>query len=276
MQVANAPISPNQPVELWDTHAHLDFSDFAGDFAGVLERARAAGVARIISIGTDLPSSRRAIALAEQYDFVYAVAGWHPSHADTAPDDIREELRSLAAHPKVVAIGETGLDYHRLPEDPVAAAELKVRQRELFEQQLEVAESLGLNCVIHERDAFEDVFATLTPWFPRLRTVFHCYVNTLPNALRIIEAGSLVSFTGIVTFKNAEQVRDVVRGIPEGKFMVETDCPCLAPMPHRGKRAEPAHVRLTTEKLAEVRGIPVAQISAMTCATAREFFPKVR
>src|SRR5262249_3707868 len=153
----------------YDTHAHLDYPDFAPDLPQVIERARAAGITKIISIGTDLDSSRRAIQLAEQFPDVYAVAGWHPSDAHQAPTDIRGELRELAGHPKVAALGETGLDYHRLPgQKPGATAaddeRYKAKQADLFRQHLEVAAELGLNCVIHQRDALEDTLAQLQPF----------------------------------------------------------------------------------------------------------------
>src|SRR5438552_9355884 len=148
----------------YDTHAHLDFPDFARDLPQVIERAQAAGIAKIISIGTDLESSRRAIQLSEQYPNVFAVAGWHPTHVLEAPDDLRPALRELARHPKVVAIGETGFDYHRLPSQqpdgaPADDERSKRKQAQVFEQQLEIAAEFQLNCVVHQRDSLEDTIA---------------------------------------------------------------------------------------------------------------------
>jgi len=265
----------------FDTHAHLDYPDFAPDFAQVLERAQAAGITKLISIGTDLQSSARAIKLAEQYDCIYAVVGWHPSHADEAPEDIQPALRELARHPKVVAIGETGLDYYRLPssQGPGTAADdehYKHKQAVIFQQQLEVASETGLNCVIHQRgDCFEDTLRMMQPFAACVRGVFHCFASDSAAMERVVAMGSLVSFTGIVTFKNGQNVRDTVAAAPLGKFMLETDCPYLAPIPYRGKRCEPAYVKEIAATVAQVKGCTLEELSTATCQTAREFFPKL-
>jgi len=264
----------------YDTHAHLDDPDFNPDLPQVIERALAAGITRIIAIGTDLESSRRAIRIAEQFPRVCAVAGWHPSHAMEAPADIRGALRELACHPKVVALGETGLDYHRLPSqkpehDPADDERYKRRQAELFRQHLEVAAELGLNCVIHQRDSLEDTLAQLQPFADRVRGVFHCFANDAAAMQRILAMNSLVSFTGIVTFKNAQNVRDTIAATPLGQFMLETDSPYLAPAPYRGKRCEPAYVKEISETVAQVKGCSPEELSAATCATAHKFFPRL-
>ena len=267
-------------ADFYDTHAHLDYPDFAQDLTQVIERATAAGIVKIISIGTDLASSRRAIALAERFANVYAVAGWHPSDAARAPADIRPDLRGLARHPKVVALGETGLDYHHLPSakpehGPADDERYKERQADLFRQHLEVAAELGLNCVIHQRDAFEDTLAQLQPFATRVRGVFHCFANDATAMNRILAMNSLVSFTGIATFKNAQNVRDTMAVTPLGQFMLETDCPYLAPVPYRGKRCEPAYVKELSEVVAQVKGCSPAELAEATCRTAHEFFPKM-
>jgi len=259
-------------ADFFDTHAHLDFPDFEPDLDGVVARAKAAGIVKIISIGTDLASSARAVRIAEQFENVFAVAGWHPGHASEAPADIRAPLRELAKHPKVVAIGETGLDYHRLPESAEEAARIKAKQASLFSQQLEVAAELGLNCVVHERAAFEDVVAQFTPSASRVRAVFHCFGGDVAAMRRVTALGSLVSFTGIVTFKNAATVRETLAATPAGSFMLETDCPFLAPVPFRGKRCEPAYVREIAALAAQVRACTLEELSAVTCETARGFF----
>jgi len=265
----------------FDTHAHLDYPDFVPDFASVLERASAAGIARIISIGTDLESSARAIKLAEQHDCVHAVVGWHPSHANEAPDDIRPALRELAQHSKVVAIGETGLDYYRLPSfqgQGTAADDERYKEKQafIFQQQLEVAAETGLNCVIHQRgDCFDDTLNLMQPFAGRVRGVFHCFASDAAAMQRVLALGSLVSFTGIVTFKNGQNVRDTVAATPLGKFMLETDCPYLAPIPYRGKRCEPAYVKEIAATVAAVKGCTLAELSAATCQAAREFFPRL-
>ena len=264
----------------YDTHAHLDYPDFQPDLPQVIERARAAGINKIISIGTDLASSRRAIQLAETHPEVYAVVGWHPSNAAEAPDDFRTPLRELARHPRVVALGETGLDYHHLPSGKpgLSAADderYKQKQAALFRQHLEVAAELGLNCVIHQRDSLEDTLAQLQPFAARVRGVFHCFANDATTMQRIVALNSLVSFTGIATFKNGQNVRDTIAATPLEKFMLETDCPYLAPVPYRGKRCEPAYVKEISEAAAQAKRCSLEELSAATCRTAQEFFPKL-
>ncbi len=285
---------------LTDTHAHLDFPDFAGDLSEVLSRAEAAGVRRIITIGTTIEGSRRAIALAEQHPNVFATIGVHPSSADEAPADVLAPLRKLARHPRVVAIGECGLDYHRLPSADVRRgpfnndalraigfvstelagegqsdffdAQYKARQAEIFEQQLDLAAELGLNVVVHERDAWDDTLALLQPFAGKLRAVFHCFGKSPEHAQQVLALGHLVSFTGIVTFKNARPAQATAASIPADAFMFETDSPFLSPPPHRGKRCEPAYTRLVAESVAAQRGVAVEELAAQTERTADAFF----
>jgi len=263
----------------YDTHAHLDYPDFAADLPAVLERARAAGIARIVAVGTDLASSRRVLELAEQHDFIFAAVGWHPAHASEAPADLRDPLRELGRHPKVVAIGETGLDYYHLPSRQQGSSadddQHRRKQAALFEQHLEVAAELGLNCGLHQRDSLEAVLAQMQPWASRVRGQFHCFVNDLSALERILALGSLVSFTGILTFNNAAAVRAALAAAPHDQFMLETDCPFLAPVPYRGKRAEPAYVKEIAEVAAQVRGLSLAELSQATCATAHRFFQRL-
>ncbi len=268
-------------AHFYDTHVHLDFPDFAADLPQLVERATAAGITRLVSIGTDLESSARAVALAERYENVFAVVGWHPNEATHAPGDIRQELRQLAKHPKVVAIGETGLDYYRLPSGKggtVADDEpIKARQAEIFRQQLEVAAETGLNCVIHTRgECFEETLAIMQPFASQVRGVFHCFVGTPEQMRRVLAMNSLVSFTGILTFKNAQTVRDALAATPLGSFMLETDAPFLAPVPYRGKRCESAYVKEIAAAVAQVKGCSLEELSAATCQTAHEFFPKLK
>lgn len=283
--------------QLIETHAHLDYPDFAADFDEMLARATAAGVSRIITIGTSVASSRRAVELAERHDNIYAVIGVHPTSEAPEDDDVMRPLRELAKSPRVVAIGETGLDYHRLPSAEAAKqkdvqvfgrtlqgetdAEIeaslhdgayKAKQASLFEQQLDLAVELGLNVVIHQRDAWIDTLEMLRPYSGELRGVFHCFGGSFAQAEEVLTMGHLVSFTGIVTFKNGTTVRDVAAQLPLGSFMVETDCPYLAPVPHRGKRAEPAHTRLVAETIAIARGVTLDEIARATTATAESFF----
>jgi TatD DNase family protein len=266
-------------AEFFDTHAHLDFPDFAADQAGVVERAVAAGITRIITIGTTLEGSRAALALAERFPPVFAAVGVHPNHVDESPEDIRSELRALGRHPKCVAIGETGLDFYRRPgeaePDPEADGKNRARQARLFEQQLEVATELGHNVIIHTRDSFAPTLAQMGPWTGRLRGVFHCWVGTPAEMQEVLSAGGKVSFTGIVTFKNGTNVREAAAAVPADGFMLETDCPFLAPVPYRGKRCEPAYVAEIARAVATTRGMTLEALSAATCRTAREFFPRL-
>lgn len=285
---------------LVDTHAHLDFPDFADDLEAVLARAEAAGVTRIISIGTSVESSRRAVALAEKYPQILAAVGVHPNSADEAGEDFIDELRALAQSPRVVAIGETGLDYHRLPghasrsgafnneslraigfvstelpgegQGNFLDAQYKMRQAEVFEQQLELAVDLGLNVVIHERDAWDDTLAILANYTGRLRAVFHCFGKSARHAEKLFALDHVVSFTGIVTFKNAADAQATASAAPADRFMVETDCPFLAPVPFRGKRGEPAYARQIAEHLAALRKESLQDLAAETSRTAESFF----
>jgi TatD DNase family protein len=275
----------------------LDYPDFAPDFDDVLRRANEAGVTRILTIGTSIESSRRAIELAEKYPNIFAVIGVHPTYAGEAPDDVMTPLRELAKNPRVVALGESGLDYHSLPsreaakdkkvqvfanalqgateeqiDASIADGAYKSKQAMLFEQQLDLAVELGLNMVIHQRDAWEDTLEIMQPYTDKLRGVFHCFGGTREQAEEVIALNHLVSFTGIVTFKNGASVREVAAQIPLWKFMVETDCPYLAPVPFRGKRCEPAYTRLVAESIAAARGIPLQEIAEATTETAEKFF----
>jgi TatD DNase family protein len=255
---------------LIDTHAHLTFKDFAGDIEGLLERASQVGVSRVVTIGTSIESSRRAIELAEKYPGVFAAIGIHPDNVTEAPKEFIAELLALARSPRVVAIGETGLDYFRRSRERIAAE--KPIQAAAFTAQLELAAELGLNVVIHERDAWDDVLALLAPFAGRVRAQFHCFSRSLDHAQSVIAGGHLVSFTGIVTFKSATIVQETAARLPGGAFMVETDCPYLAPVPFRGKRCEPAHVRATAEFIAELRGETIETLAAETTRAAEGFF----
>ena len=282
---------------LIDTHAHLDYPDFAPDLEDVLARAGEAGVTRILTIGTSLESSRRAVALAEKYPNIFAVIGVHPNYAEEAGDDVITPLRELAKSPRVAAIGETGLDYHDLPSARVAGERktqvidalqadtedeieggihdgaLKSKQASLFQQQLDLAVELRLNVVIHQRDAWADTLEIMREYGRKVSGVFHCFGGTREQAEEVIALGHLVSFTGIVTFKNGERVREVATGLSLGEFMVETDCPYLAPAPFRGKRCEPAHTRLVAESIAAARGISLDELARATTADGRGIFP---
>lgn len=267
-----------KPV-FYDTHAHLDFPDFQKDLSDVLRRADEAGIKRIITIGTTLETSRKAVALSEEFPQVFAAIGWHPSYVLEAPDLIQAELRQLAAHPKVVALGETGLDFSRLPSgtsgSPADDEAYKIKQASLFQQQLELAVDLGLNVIVHQRDAFPQTIEQLEPFAGKLRAVFHCFVGTPEEQRTVNSLGCLTSFTGIATFKNAGTVRESIRAAAPNALMLETDCPFLAPVPYRGKRCEPAYVAEIAAHVARERNCTLWDLSAATCATAHEFFEKL-
>jgi len=261
----------------FDTHAHLDFPELMADIPGIIDRARSAGIEKIISIGTSLDSSAQAVRLAEQHEMIFATVGWHPGEALGAPEDLRPRLAELARHPKVVAIGETGLDYFRLPSSQGGSSEddarYKTKQAAVFQQQLEVAAEVRLNCVIHQRgDCFSDTLTLMRPFFPLLRGVFHCFVGTPEQMREIVANGSLVSFTGILTFKNGQGIRETLSATPPDRFMLETDSPFLAPVPYRGKRCESAYVKEIADVAAMTRGISLEELSRLTCATANGFF----
>jgi len=280
---------------LIETHAHLDYPDFANDLDDVIRRATEAGVTRIITIGTSIESSRRAVELAEKYPSVYAAIGVHPTNAEQAGEDVITPLRELAKSTRVVAIGETGLDYHHLPsveaakqknvqvfsalqsgteeqlEASIEDGACKSKQADLFAEQLDLTVEMGLNVVIHQRDAWDDTLEMMRPYSGRLRGVFHCFGGTLEQANEVLDLDHLVSFTGIVTFKNGANAREVAARVPLWKFMVETDCPYLAPVPFRGKRCEPAHTRIVAETIAAARGVPFQEIAEATTETAEKF-----
>jgi len=279
---------------LIDTHCHLDFPDFESDRDSVIRRAVEAGVTRMIAIGTNLETSRAALALADRHPEVYATIGIHPNEATEVPDDAVAQLEKLASHPKVAAIGECGFDYHSLPSSKEAAftnvtaaigttapgtesaaiadADIKNRQAIFFQEQLDLAAKLGLNVVIHQRDSWKDTLHALKPYTGRLKGVFHCFSGDTEQACHIIELGHSLSFTGIITFKNAKTVQDVAKRVPLGSFFVETDCPYLAPDPDRGKRCEPAHTRRVAEKIASLRGLSLEETARATTQAAEKFF----
>ena len=279
---------------LIDTHCHLDFPDFNSDRDAVIRRAVEAGVTRMIAIGTNLDTSRAALALAERHPEVYATIGIHPNEVMETSDDAVSQLEKMADHPKLAAIGECGFDYHSLPSQQestfanvtaaigttapgaesaaLADADVKNRQAIFFQEQLDLAAKLGLNVVIHQRDSWKDTLNTLKPYTGRLRGVFLCFSGDTEQACHLLELGHALSFTGIVTFKNAKTVQEVAKRVPLGSFFVETDCPYLAPDPDRGKRCEPAHTRRVAEKIASLRGLSLEETARASTEAAEKFF----
>lgn len=254
---------------LIDSHAHLDHEDFAQDLESVLARARAAGVARIITVGTDLASSLRCLALCEANPgYLHATAGVHPHDAGAASDEDLGQLAELARErPLVVAVGEVGLDYHYdFSPRPL--------QRDRFARQVALARELGKPLVIHVREAHEEALAILRESWgaPPIHGVLHCFTGDLAQARACVELGLHVSFSGIVSFPKAREIQEAAAWVPSDRLLVETDAPYLAPVPHRGKRNEPAFVARTAEAVAKLRAVPVEELVATTGANACALF----
>jgi len=261
---------------LVDTHAHLDLNEFDADREAVIERARQAQVVAIVNVGIDLESSRRAVRLAAEHDLVYAAVGVHPHDAKKLDGATLAALRDLARQPKVVAVGEIGLDFYR-DRSP------REVQRRAFQAQLAWAAKLGKPVIIHDREAHEEVLGTLVDWAKELQAsslagrlgVLHTFSGDLSMAEKAIELGFYVSVSGPVTYQNARRLPEIVRALPMDRLLVETDCPFLPPHPHRGQRNEPAYVRLVAERIAELRGVPLRELAAATTANARRLFGQI-
>ena len=260
---------------LIDTHAHLDFSQFDEDREQVISRAVESGVTRIISVGFDLDSSRQAVALASKHEDLWACVGVHPHEASRATSDVLNSLQNLSKHDKVVAIGETGLDYYRdrSPHDI---------QRIVFRTELDLAAEVGKPVVIHDRAAHEDIMHLIRVWAEDIASsngklqpplgVVHCYSGDLVMANDLFDLGFYISIAGPVTYSKATELRELVSRLPLDRLLIETDCPFLSPHPHRGKRNEPANVRLIAQRIAEIRNMPVEKISQITTDNARLVF----
>jgi TatD DNase family protein len=265
---------------LIDTHCHLSDPAFADDLPAVIERAKAAGVERIVSIATTLEDAHKTLELTHRYDGVFAAVGLHPGEIPNVSLCDMMELAGLASEPKVVAIGETGLDYYRLPNAASGDAAYNIRQlqKDLFWAQLELAKERRLPVVIHNRSAEADILEIVRahadglpkewrPW-----GVMHCFGGEEKFAFDCIEIGLLISYTGILTFKNAVALRDVAKKVSLDHVMLETDAPYLAPQPHRSKRNEPAFVPLIAGVLAEIKGLPVEEVARVTTENAQRLF----
>lgn len=256
---------------LIDTHAHLNDPDFADDLPQVIERARSAGVERIVSIATDLVAARQTLEVSQRFSGVYAAVGLHPGEVPKVSLCDMKELAALASEPKIVAIGETGLDYYRDAKDNPA---LRQQQKDLLWAQLGLAKERHLPVIIHNRSADADLLEILRAHEPGFRPwgVMHCFSGDEKFAFDCIEIGLLISYTGILTFKNAAVLRDLAKVVSLDHVMLETDAPYLAPVPHRGKRNEPAYVPLIAEVLAQVKGVPVGEVTRATTGNAQRLF----
>lgn len=250
---------------LFDTHAHYDAEQFDPDRDQVLEALPSRGVSLVVDPGCDIPSSRAALALAEKYPFLYAAVGYHPENcAPYRPEEL-DILRDMARHPKVVAIGEIGLDYYWEENPP------KELQQQVFRRQMALAEELDLPVIVHDREAHADALAIVRE-FPRVRGVFHCFSGSAEMARELVKLGWMVSFTGVLTYKNARKALEAAEAVPLDRLMIETDSPYMAPAPHRGKRNDSGYLIHICEKLAEIKGISPEECAHITLENGKRFF----
>lgn len=250
---------------LFDTHAHYDDAAFDADREQVLASLPGQGVGLVVNPGCNLASSRRAVELAERFDHVYAGVGIHPSDAADFRREDLDQLRTLAAHPKVKAIGEVGLDYHW--EDYAD----RDTQKACLRAQLALAEELDLPVLFHDREAHGDSLALIRE-FPRVRGVFHCYSGSLEDARVLVELGWMLSFTGSITFKNARKAPEVIQWLPLDRIMIETDSPYLSPEPFRGRRNDSSRVGLVARRIAELKGLTPREVEDATWENGRRFY----
>ena len=262
---------------LTDTHCHLASHRFdPSEIPALLERAHAAGVSRMVTLATSLDDLQANLDLANTPG-VHACIGIHPCDVHHAPDDATTRLAGFTGDPRVCAIGETGLDYYHPAPDGWNETAFRERQRTMLREHFELARAASLNLVIHTRDrsgyaSFEDALAIYADYHQAVRAIFHCFIGPWENAKRVLDLGGLVSFGGVSTFKNANDIRDTIARCPSGSFLLETDSPYLAPDPHRGQRNEPAFVRLTAERIASVRNESLATLAAHTHLAADGIF----
>ena len=252
-------------MRLFDTHAHYDSGAFNADRLEVLASMPEAGVELILNPGCDLPSSQTAVELAEKFPFVYAAVGVHPSDCEGFSQNTLDGLRALAAHPKVRAVGEIGLDYYWKDNPP------REFQREVFHAQLELAEELQLPVIVHDREAHQDCLEVVRA-HPKVTGVYHCYSGSLEDAKTLVRLGWMLSFTGVVTYKNARRSLEVIDWLPMDRIMIETDSPYLTPEPFRGRRNDSRKVYRVAETIAQVKGLEAEEIARITLENGKRFF----
>lgn len=253
-------------MNLIDTHCHLTFEGLAEDVAAAVERSKAAGVTGWITVGTDPQGNQKVVELANKFENMYAAVGIHPHDARTVTADTLKELREIAQNKKVVAIGETGLDYHYnfSPHE---------EQRKIFGEHLKIAAELNLPVIVHSREAFDETTEILERFGDIRKLVFHCFSGEASQAKIILDKGFYISFTGVVTFKNAETIREAVRVVPTDRMMIETDCPFMSPEPMRKQKVnEPALMVHTARRLAELKGMSLGDFAEAVTATSKAFF----
>ncbi|ASS94562.1 MULTISPECIES: TatD family hydrolase [Peribacillus] len=251
---------------LFDTHVHVNAEQFNEDLEDVIERAKEAGVNNMVVVGFDRPTIIRAMELIEAYDFMYAAVGWHPVDAIDMTEEDLQWIEELSNHPKVVAIGEMGLDYH-WDKSP------KEVQMEVFRKQIRLAKKVGLPIIIHNREATADIVHILKEEeASRVGGIMHCFSGSAETALECINMNFYISLGGPVTFKNAKKPKEVAAAVPLDRLLIETDCPYLAPHPYRGKRNEPSYVKLVAEQIAEIKQLTIEEVSQATTENAKKLF----
>lgn len=251
---------------LFDTHVHLNAEQYEDDLQEVINRALEKGVQNMVVVGFDEPAIKKAIQIAETYDFIYASVGWHPVDAIDMTDEHLAWIEELAQHPKVVALGEMGLDYH-WDKSP------KEVQKDVFRRQIRLARKVNLPIIIHNRDATEDVVTILKEeHVEEVGGIMHCFTGSIEVAKQCMDMNMYISFGGPVTFKNAKKPKEVATELPLDKLLIETDCPYLTPHPFRGKRNEPGYVSYVAEQIAELKGITYEELADITTANAKKLF----
>lgn len=249
----------------FDSHAHLTDARFDEDREAVIAKMQQAGVCGMIDVGCNYESSLAAIGLSGQYDWCYAAVGTHPEDAPEVDAAMLARYRELCAQPKVKAIGEIGLDYYYDSNPPHEV------QKQAFRLQMQLAQELSMPVIIHDRDAHGDCMQIVDE-FPQVRGVFHCYSGAVEMAKELVKRGWYIGFTGVVTFKNARKALEVAEWLPLSRLLIETDCPYMAPEPHRGTRNDPSYVPLTAKKIAEIKGIAVETVEKATWDNAHTLF----
>ncbi len=266
MNDAVKPAAGADGLVLVDTHAHLVDEAYDRDRKEVIERARAGGVVQIVNVGFDLDSSRNSVALAREYDFIYAAVGVHPHDAARVPAGYLDELGKLARDQKVVAIGETGLDYYR-------HLSPRSEQRRVFREQLALARELELPVIIHDRDAHGEVLEIFRQdGLGPAGGVLHCFSGSWEMARECLRMGFYISLAGVVTYSKSTRLQSIAVNLPLERLLVETDCPYLSPEPRRGKRNEPVYVRYVLERIAGLRKMPATELATLTAQNARRLF----
>ncbi|MGG0593021.1 TatD family hydrolase [Priestia megaterium] len=251
---------------LFDTHVHLNAEKYEDDLQEVINRALEKGVQNMVVVGFDEPTIKKAIQIAETYEFIYASVGWHPVDAIDMTDEHLAWIEELAQHPKVVALGEMGLDYH-WDKSP------KEVQKDVFRRQIRLARKVNLPIIIHNRDATEDVVTILKEeHVEEVGGIMHCFTGSIEVAKQCMDMNMYISFGGPVTFKNAKKPKEVATELPLDKLLIETDCPYLTPHPFRGKRNEPGYVSYVAEQIAELKGITYEELADITTANAKKLF----